>query len=85
MRIEGPNNHQLRDRVHLGSFLCNLCVFIAILAVIILLQGSGILNLNSERLAFNTLELIGAIFFLTFLATFLVFEFFLIGIPLIGL
>lgn len=81
MRNPGPPEHPLRDRVHLGSFLCNLALIISVVAVLTIFQGSGILSVSSDRLALNTVELIAMIFLLTVLATFFLFEFFLIGIP----
>ena len=73
----------LRERVHLGTFVCTLSLLVAFVTVIALIQGAGMVSFNSDRLVANGLETLGSIILLTFLATFLLVEFFLIGIPLV--
>lgn len=73
-----------RRTVYLCSFVFNVIVVAAILAILAMLQGQGMLALSSEKVIFNSAETLIAIGILALLATFLLVEFFLIGLPNLG-
>ena len=74
-----------REHVNICNFLVTLVLFGAILALLVMLQGNGLVSLSSDKLVANSLELILLLLLLAFVATFLLVEFFLIGIPQLAL
>lgn len=68
-----------REQAHLCSFVFNFVVLAAVVAVVVVLQGTGYINLHSDKLVTNSLELVALLGVLAFLATYLIVEMFLIG------
>ena len=70
-----------RRSFHVCNFVFSFVVISVVVAVLTLLQGNGMLALSSERVIMNTGETLFFIGILAILATFLLIEFFLIGLP----
>lgn len=73
-----------RRTVNICNFFFTVVSVAVILAILVMLQGQGELALSSEKVIFNTAETLFLIGGLAFLSTYLLIEFFLIGIPYLG-
>jgi hypothetical protein len=72
-----------RQEVHVGLFFFAFALVVALVAAMVLIQGAGVFTVNSDRLVLNGIETLVLVALLTFVGTFLLVEFFLIGIPII--
>jgi hypothetical protein len=76
-----PPPRELREQVHVWSFLCSFGLLVAMVTVLGLLQGAGVVTFNSDRAVLNGVELLVLIVLLTVVGTMGLVQFFLIGIP----
>lgn len=75
-----PHREELREQVHLWSGVCTFALLIAIITVLALLQGVGVVSFNSDRAVLNGVELLVTLLMLAIIFSMGLYKFFLIGL-----